>query len=167
MVTHSAETGERGPLRRSLILLGTRHTSLFSRFVAKAIDLLVVVAIFFLGKAFLGSIGIGCAVLFSALQDGFGEGQSIGKRIIGLRVIDDSTGGPCTFLKSFVRNLPFTLALLPMAASFLWGLVSLVTLPLLALEAYLVAALDSGVRLGDVLGNTLVVEYAEDLETFQ
>jgi len=36
--------------------------------------------------------------------DGLQNGQSLGKRVLGLAVIDEQTGADCTFLKSFVRN---------------------------------------------------------------
>ncbi len=41
-------------------------------------------------------------VLFS---DGFTNGQSLGKRAFHIAVIDASTGEPCTFARSLIRNL--------------------------------------------------------------
>jgi hypothetical protein len=37
-----------------------------------------------------------------------------------------------------------------------------VFIPIVLLELYLLLTLESGVRLGDVMGNTLVVEYVEE-----
>ena len=49
------------------------------------------------------------AALFGALYtlfaDGLEGGQSIGKRLVGIRVVSMETGAPCTFGQSFVRNL--------------------------------------------------------------
>ena len=49
------------------------------------------------------------AALFGALYtlfaDGLEGGQSIGKRVLGLRVVSMATGAPCTFGQSFLRNL--------------------------------------------------------------
>lgn len=148
--------------RRSSILLGERHTSVFSRLTAKVIDSLVVVAIFFLGVRLFPPLGLVCAVIFCAMQDGLGSGQSIGKRIMGLRVIEDINGTPCNFWNSFLRNVPFTVAVAFVAVPALWVFFILLTLPVIALELYLLVMVESGVRLGDVLGNTLVVEYLDD-----
>jgi uncharacterized RDD family membrane protein YckC len=45
------------------------------------------------------------AVFYYLFADGFEDGQSFGKRWIGMRVVDVETGAPCTFGKSFIRNL--------------------------------------------------------------
>jgi hypothetical protein len=34
-------------------------------------------------------------------------GQSVGKRLFGLKVVNYQTGSPCTFFESFVRNVAF------------------------------------------------------------
>jgi uncharacterized RDD family membrane protein YckC len=43
--------------------------------------------------------------LYTLFADGLEGGQSIGKRLVGIRVISLETGAPCTFGQSFVRNL--------------------------------------------------------------
>lgn len=148
--------------RRSSILLGERHTSVFNRFIARAIDLLIAVAIYFLGAALWQPLGIGAAALFSCFQDGWGVGQSVGKRIVGLRIIDDATGMSGTFRNSLLRNVPFWTAVVFAAVPALWVFFIFVSVPLLSLEIYLLLTLESGVRLGDVLGGTLVTEYVID-----
>ena len=42
--------------------------------------------------------------LYTLFADGLEGGQSIGKRLVGIRVISLETGAPCTFGQSFVRN---------------------------------------------------------------
>jgi len=148
--------------RRIPIFLGERQTSVFQRVIAKAIDMIIVVAIYLLGGEIWGPVGIVAAVLMCALQDGLGEGQSVGKKIIGLRVIEEQTGMGCSFTHSAIRNLPFVLAILFTSSPFLWILLLLIPLPGLLLETYLIFSLDSGVRVGDVLGNTLVIEYIDE-----
>ena len=66
----------------------------------------------FVVMRFLPRVGIGLilvAALFGALYtlfaDGLAGGQSIGKRVLGLRVVSMATGAPCTFGQSFLRNL--------------------------------------------------------------
>lgn len=52
-----------------------------------------------------GAAGLILAMLYLVFQDGLGAGESYGKRIIGTRVIDATTGASCTFFQSFIRNL--------------------------------------------------------------
>ncbi|RON49369.1 hypothetical protein BK666_07275 [Pseudomonas frederiksbergensis] len=49
----------------------------------------------------LGMIVGGGYFLFS---DGMGEGQSIGKKVMKISVVDESTISGCSYLQSFVRN---------------------------------------------------------------
>lgn len=148
--------------RRTSILSGTRNSSVFSRMAAKGIDCLVVAAILFLGKAWFPILGLAAAMLFCAIQDALGEGQSIGKRIMGLRVIEDQAGQPCSYANSVLRNIPFLVALGFGAETFLWVFFLVVALPLILFEVVVLFTVDSGVRLGDVLANTLVVEVEEN-----
>lgn len=50
-------------------------------------------------------LGVLFALLYTLLADGLEGGQSIGKRMVGIRVISADTGAPCTFGQSFLRNL--------------------------------------------------------------
>lgn len=82
----------------------------------------------------------GYPVVFEVLRDG----QTIGKRVMGLRVINDN-GTPVTWVPSIVRNLLRTVDMLPFGYGF--GL--------------LCGLLDKhGRRLGDLAAGTMVV-YAE------
>lgn len=49
--------------------------------------------------------GVVWAIGYHFLADGLGEGQSLGKQWLGISVVDDRSGEPCTFGQSFVRNL--------------------------------------------------------------
>lgn len=42
--------------------------------------------------------------LYDAIKDGVREGQSVGKGMLGLRVVDYHTGVPATIYQSFLRN---------------------------------------------------------------
>lgn len=44
-------------------------------------------------------------VAYILFADSFSKGQSLGKRLIHISVIDEKTGKPCSVIKSFVRNL--------------------------------------------------------------
>jgi len=149
--------------RRHAIFFGEPRTTLFNRLNAKAIDLVIVAALYFLGKTISPALGIIGATVFCALQDGFGVGQSIGKRIIGLRVIENGTGLSCSLRNSALRNLPFVFGILFTSTPLLWILLIMMTIPSVGLELYLLLTLDSGMRVGDVLGNTQVIEYVDEV----
>ena len=63
---------------------------------------------------------------------------------------------------SALRNFPFVLGVLFGAIPLLWVLFILVVVPFLAFELFVTVTVESGVRLGDILGNTLVTEHEED-----
>ena len=117
-------------------------------FMIRGLALLIVTM--FLGL--LGEAGVGVALIvmfliywgypifFEVLRDG----QTIGKRSFGLKVINDN-GTPVTWLPSIIRNLMRTVDMMPMLYGF--GLLSGLLDP-------------SARRLGDHAAGTLVV-YAE------
>lgn len=49
------------------------------------------------------------------LKDGF-NGKSIGKRVLGLQVVDQNSGAPIGLWKSFLRNIVFYIPILPLIA---------------------------------------------------
>ncbi|HLA84585.1 MAG TPA: RDD family protein [Thermoguttaceae bacterium] len=58
-----------------------------------------------------GILMIGGAVLFLC-KDGF-SGYSLGKRLVGIRVVHSKTGQPSWFFASFIRNLPLCILIVP------------------------------------------------------
>lgn len=87
--------GERllGQLLDGLVIFGLAFLGEFA--VARAYDLegwpLVVAAL--------------PAIFYYFLADALPGGQSLGKRLLDMKVIDAETGEPCSFAQSFVRNL--------------------------------------------------------------
>ncbi len=144
--------------RRHSILLGDRQASTYNRFVAKAIDLLLLFAIFVMCRLFSFTAAILVCCGWALIHDSMGDGQSVGKKIMGLRVIDDYTGLPCTASASACRNMPLAIGIWFLAIPLLWALEVILVLPILGFEIYLLFSLPSGTRLGDALANTLVTE---------
>lgn len=147
--------------RRSRILVGESTASPYSRVLGRGIDCLVVIAVFYLGNAIIPGIGTLSALVLACLQDALGRGQSIGKRLVGLCVVEDAQGLPCSAKDSFLRNFPFAAAVLCNAIPGFWLINLLVVFPVLCVEAYLLFSLDTGTRVGDVLANTRVMESLE------
>ncbi|MFN8424345.1 MAG: RDD family protein [Anaerolineae bacterium] len=50
-------------------------------------------------------VAVPSAIAYALFADGLPGGQSIGKRILAIRVVDEATGAPCTYRQSFIRNL--------------------------------------------------------------
>lgn len=147
--------------RKTAIFLGPSGASVFHRFLAKGIDLIFILAFYLVGGLFWTPLGILCAALLGWFQDSLGQGQSLGKRMIGLRTIDESTGLPCTLFASFMRNLPLGVVILTLQIPVL-GLVSFLGFLLFcALEIYIILTLETGVRLGDVMANTSIIDHFE------
>lgn len=61
-----------------------------------------------------GWIGIWLWVGYLFLKDGI-NGQSVGKRLLNIRVIDRNDGTPCNLPKSFIRGIIGTLGLIDIA----------------------------------------------------
>jgi uncharacterized RDD family membrane protein YckC len=49
--------------------------------------------------------GLAWSLFYVLFADGLHDGQSYGKRFLEMRVVDEQTGEPCGFGKSFVRNV--------------------------------------------------------------
>jgi uncharacterized RDD family membrane protein YckC len=56
--------------------------------------------------------------LYALLADGLGSGQSLGKRLMNIAVVDARSGASCGFGRSIVRNLLRTLGILDWAFMF-------------------------------------------------
>lgn len=82
--------------------------------------------------------------VYAFVKDGLGNGQSLGKRVMGLKVVKVSDGGKCTIglsaLRALVGNL---IVLLPCIGYFI--------------EPIMVLATDDGRRLADRAAGTMVI----------
>jgi uncharacterized RDD family membrane protein YckC len=133
------------------------------RIGAKLIDAMFIGFVYGFLSAAVGAVfaAFGSYTLFLAL-----DGQvSPGKRLLGLRVLNASNGGPATVGQSVLRNLIF---LPDFARTFVraeWGreydralgILSLVGLFIVALEVRWMFNRNDGRRLGDAFGDTRVV----------
>lgn len=146
--------GKLDNFKKNYILKSGINTSRFTRLIAKAIDLFIVLILSMLFYPF----GLLLALIYIAISDSLYDGQSVGKRLMGFAVISLEDGKPCSVKQSIIRNLPI---MIPMAFAIipLWGWIicSIFAIPLTLLEVYLLFKLDSGHRLGDVMADTTVI----------
>lgn len=134
------------------------------RILAKFIDIVVVIALGALLPRFVGPLlGFAYSVLADGMKFGPFIGQSVGKKLMGLRVISRSRKGkPVTLAESAIRNSPIGFAtffgIIPVWG---WILLGLIGIPLMLLEGYLVLRAPNGHRLGDVMADSEVVRARE------
>lgn len=122
---------------------------LFRRVLADIIDRWVPCPFF----AYLFPPWLLVVIGYGLLSDGLMEGRSVGKRLLGLRTLCADSLEPCTYGRSFLRNLKWTLAQVAYTSLFLIPL----ALAHDFLELLFVAFDREGRRLGDRLGGTVVV----------
>lgn len=129
------------------------------RFIAKFIDFLIMGA-FFAFPAFVGPLAGAAYILIS---DGLNSGQSLGKRVIGLKTVSIDTGLPCDFKQSLIRNAPFGILVA------LWYLIGwvpyigklfvvLACMAVAGIEMVLIYTDELGARFGDRIAGTAVVK---------
>ena len=130
-----------------------------NRVAAKSIDLLIIMA----SSAVLPyPAGPLFGFVYSLFADGSAfpgfQGQSIGKKLLGLQVVSTLTGKPAHFKESALRNSPVAVAtffgIIPVWG---WLILGLIGVPLMIMEIYLMLSVATGHRLGDVMGDTEVL----------
>ncbi len=126
------------------------------RSVARLVDVIIVlVAVALLPNTVSWIVG----VAYLLLADGFLEGQSPGKRLGGVKVVNRRTRCKALYRESIIRNLPFAIVLvlvfLPVIG---WILFLVAGLFVLAFELFMAWSDRFGLRIGDVLADTQVVD---------
>jgi hypothetical protein len=133
---------------------------LLNRIIAKTIDFIIVGALF----EIIPKIGYLAGVIYLLIADGLFDGRSIGKKLIGLRVILYTHGNSvCGFKESIIRNFPFVggyilfgiLKGIPLIG---WILSIIVPVAILLFESLIMVGSEDGMRMGDEFAKTRVVE---------
>jgi uncharacterized RDD family membrane protein YckC len=90
--------------------IGLPLAPLGDRFAGQCIDSLFGYGGMFLGTHIGVSLGVGplpamvMFALYLLFADGMGEGQSFGKKVMNIAVVDQKTGEPCSYRSSLLRN---------------------------------------------------------------
>ncbi len=129
------------------------------RVAAKLVDLFLVIFVALLLPYPLGPLlGFAYSLVADGIPHDKWKGQSIGKKLFGLQVINQVRQEPADLRDSIMRNAPVGVvtffAIIPLWG---WVILTLIGIPLMALEIYLMVKVDTGHRLGDVMGQTDVV----------
>ena len=127
-----------------------QKADLTSRAAAGFVDFLLIIGLARLPDV-LGFLAAAGYLLF---RDGLFEGQSAGKKLIGIRVALTDKGQAMTYRESVIRNIPLMLAymlsLIPYAG---WILCPVA----LGVECLAAVGDDRGMRIGDMLARTRVI----------
>ena len=130
------------------------------RALARLVDLALAFALAHLGR----EAGPPLAALYLLVADGLMHGQSIGKRLFGVRTMvlpprGATRGVPAGYRESVLRNAPFALVGLFYGLTLVgWFLLLVVGLPVIAFEGYMVWTDRLGIRIGDIFADTQVVD---------
>jgi uncharacterized RDD family membrane protein YckC len=128
--------------------------NLINRFLAKFIDGLIAV----LMAMIFNSVGVLMGATYIFVADGLSGGQSLGKRLTGLRVVNVDSGEPITFKDSMIRNVHlsviFLFSIVPVLG---WVVIITVGLTIILFETYYCIVDVHGYRVGDLAAGTEVV----------
>ncbi len=129
-----------------------KRAGLLLRVVSKGIDFILILAV----AEALPKAGWLAGLVYLLISDGLIKGQSLGKKLTGLRV-ETADGVPCTIKDSIVRNSTLAVGLvlwkIPLVG---WVLLAAV----MALEFIILIGSKENARLGDEIAKTSVVEIA-------
>jgi hypothetical protein len=122
-----------------------------NRFIAKFVDLIVVAA----AGQVVPPVGWLAGLAYVLIGDGLTGGQSLGKRLISLQTVIPRSREVSGFRESIIRNLPLALAYLLFPIPYIgWTLATAIVL----LEALLIIGNEQGLRLGDEIAHTQVLD---------
>lgn len=122
-----------------------------NRFIAKLIDLFLVVA----ANQIAPPVGFLSGLAYILIADGFAGGRSIGKRLVGLQTMRVDSRDAAGFRESIVRNLPLGCAQIAFAIPWVGWLASVA---IVAFEGFLIIGNEQGRRLGDEVARTHVLD---------
>ncbi len=127
-----------------------KRAGLLLRVFAKVLDFILIAA----AAEIVPKAGFYAGLAYLLISDGLFDGRSIGKLLIGLRVVS-AAGEPCSMRESIMRNAPLGAGLLLYKIPWI-GWIFLVFIS--AVEFLILLGSKNGMRFGDELAGTLVIE---------
>lgn len=131
--------------------IGLTKAKTLNRVIAKCIDFIIIGALL----EAIPRIGYFAGLAYLLIGDGLFEGKSIGKRLMGLKVVLYETGEICSYRTSAIRNFTFAIGYILMKVPLIGFIFPLVVL---FFEGMLIIGNEKGMRFGDELAKTLVIE---------
>lgn len=129
----------------------SKRAGLLVRTVAKILDFIVIAA----AAEILPKAGFYAGMVYLLIGDGLFDGRSLGKKLIGLRVVSADTNTPCTFRDSILRNSILCIGFI--FYKILWfGWIFIVLISIF--EFIILLGSRDGMRFGDEIAKTIVIE---------
>jgi uncharacterized RDD family membrane protein YckC len=130
----------------------------YQRITAKGVDFFLVLYVSRSEHAFWIIISI----IYLLMCDGFFQGQSLGKRIVGLKTMylepTNKEYLTCTFFQSAIRNCMFAAVLLLSIIPFIGVVFSILGCVVVFVEMYFMYSDPEGMRIGDIYAKTKVFQ---------
>ncbi len=128
----------------------SNQASLLSRVVAKSIDVIIILA----AAEILPKAGFLAGVGYMLVGDGIAGGGSLGKRLLGLTVLDEE-GEACHARESILRNLTLGIGIVLLKVPLIGWLLAV---SIFSLEFIVLLGSREGKRIGDEIAKTRVIE---------
>ncbi|MBI4684562.1 MAG: RDD family protein [Nitrospirae bacterium] len=129
----------------------TKSAGLLLRVVAKTIDFILVAA----AAEIIPKAGFFAGLTYLFISDGLFDGNSLGKKLTGLKVISTVSNNPCSIKESILRNFTLCTGMLLSKIPLIgWVLMVLI----MAFESIILLGSKERLRLGDELAKTAVIE---------
>ena len=126
------------------------RAGLLVRTVAKILDFIIIAA----AVEIVPKAGFFAGLTYLLIGDGLFNGQSLGKKLVGLRVVSADSRQPCTFRDSILRNGIFAIGYLVSRVLWIgWILIIIIA----ALEFIILLGSKDKMRIGDEIAKTIVI----------
>lgn len=129
-----------------------KGAGLLLRAVAKILDFIIIYA----ALEIVPKAGFFAGLAYLLIGDGLFEGKSLGKKLIGLRVVSADRITPCTFRDSILRNSIFGFGFI-FYNWIGWTLVIIIAF----LEFIFLLGSNNSTRIGDEVAKTIVLESSQ------
>ncbi len=133
------------------------RAGLLLRVISKLLDFIIIAAV----AEIIPRAGFFAGLAYLLIGDGLFQGQSLGKKLIGLRVVSIDTERQCSFRDSILRNSIFGIGYMLYKIPFLGWVFILI---ILIFEFIILLGSKEKMRLGDEIAKTIVVITDTDVE---
>lgn len=130
---------------------GQKRASLLLRVFAKVLDFILIAVM----AEVVPKSGFYAGLFYMLTGDSLFGGRSLGKYLMGIRTVSLNDGNPCSVRDSVIRNSPFGVGIALLKIPLIGWLFLII---IAAFEFIILLGSKEGMRLGDEIAKTLVIE---------